>query len=60
MKYSEFYLEQLSNTDLELGEPVYLSDGLFLLPDGSMVEDDSKEYERFYRKYYESKWRKQT
>lgn len=55
MKYSEFYLDQLSYSDLELGEPVYLSDGLFILPDGSLVEDDSKEYEEFYRKYYESK-----
>lgn len=55
MKYSKFYLEQLSNVDLELGEPVYLSDGLFVLPDGSLVEDDSKEYEEFYKEYYESK-----
>ena len=55
MKYSEFYLDQLSYTDFELGEPVYLSDGMYILPDGSLVENDSKEYEQFYKEYYESK-----
>ncbi len=54
MKYSEFYLEQLSFSGLEPGEPVYLSDGMYVLPDGSIVEDDSEEYEKFYFKTYKN------
>lgn len=54
MKYSEFYLEQLSYTDAEPGEAAYLSDGMYVLPDGSIVEEDSKEYKQFYLKSYKN------
>lgn len=52
MKYSEFYLEQLSLSDLEKGEPVYMTDGMFLLPNGDLVDEDSEEYAQYYRRFY--------
>ena len=55
MKYDQFYLDQLSLSDLEMGEPVYMTDGMFLLPTGKLVEDDSEEYKLYYRRFYESK-----
>jgi hypothetical protein len=54
MKYDQFYLDQLSLSDLDLGEPVYMTDGMFILPNGNIVEEDSEEYKRYWRKYYES------
>jgi hypothetical protein len=53
VNYSEFYLDQLSYSDLDLGEPVYVSDGMFVLPNGDLVEEDSEDYKKYYRKYYE-------
>ena len=52
MKYSEFYLEQLSLSDLEKGEPVYMTDGMLLLPNGDLVDEDSEEYAQYYRRFY--------
>jgi hypothetical protein len=53
MKYDQFYLDQLEFSDLEVGEPVYMTDGMFLLPNGKLVEETSEEYKRYWRKYYE-------
>jgi hypothetical protein len=53
MKYDQFYLDQISLSDLEIGEPVYMTDGMFLLTNGKLVEETSEEYKRYWRKYYE-------
>lgn len=37
---SEFYLNQLELTDLDFGEPVYIGDGVFILPDGSTYDEE--------------------
>jgi len=34
------YLTYLELTDLDFGEPVYMSDGLFILPDGSTYDEE--------------------
>ena len=57
MKYDQFYLDQLEFSDLEVGEPVYMTDGMFLLPNGKLVEETSEEYKQYWRKYYESSTR---
>lgn len=34
------YLHHLELTDLDFGEPVYMSDGMFILPDGTIFYED--------------------
>ena len=38
--YDTFYLEQLDNTPYSLGTKVYVSDGVYVYPDGTMSEND--------------------
>jgi hypothetical protein len=52
MKMDKMYLEQLSLTDLDEGEPVYLGDDIFILPDGSIVDSDSEDYKHYWSEYY--------
>lgn len=36
---NELYMDMLELTDLDFGEPVYMGDGVFILPDGSTYDD---------------------
>ena len=35
----EMYLNLLELTDLPFGDPVYMSDGMYILPDGTIFDD---------------------
>jgi hypothetical protein len=35
----KLYMAMLELSDLDFGEPVYMSDGMFILPDGSTYDD---------------------
>jgi hypothetical protein len=38
-KADELYMNMLELTDLDFGEPVYMGDGMFILPDGSTYDE---------------------
>lgn len=35
----KLYLKMLELSDLDFGEPVYMGDGMFILPDGTMYDE---------------------
>jgi hypothetical protein len=36
----KLYMTYLELSDLDFGEPVYMSDGVFILPDGSTYDEE--------------------
>lgn len=36
----KLYMTYLELSDLDFGEPVYMSDGIFILPDGSTYDEE--------------------
>jgi hypothetical protein len=38
-KADELYMSLLELSDLDFGEPVYMGDGVFILPDGSTYDE---------------------